>query len=270
MKINVYDLNGNPIEKIDLPKVFSVPIRVDLIWRDVLSTLSKKRQPYGTNIYAGKRTAAHYHGRRRTRYSMMNIGLARMPRLHGHTVPWLYLEARFVPQARKGRRAHPPKVEKNWEEKINKKERKRAVMSAIAATAKKEIVKERGHKVDKVKELPLVVCDEIEKVSKTKQLVEIMKNLGLEDELKRVKKKKIRAGKGKIRGRRYKKKIGPLIVVSKDEGIGKAARNIPGVDVCRVENLGTYILAPGAMPGRLTIWSKGAILKLDKLFAKWF
>lgn len=264
MKVNVYDLSGKPVESLTLPKVFSEPVREDLIWRDVLSTLSKKRQPYGTDPYAGKRTSAHYHGRRRSRYSMMNIGRARMPRLHGHTVPWLRLVARFVPQARKGRRAHPPKVEKIWEEKINKKERRKAVISAIAATAKRELVEKRGHKIEKVKELPLIVVEDIEKISKTKELVEVLKNLGLEEELKRIKKKKVRAGKGKMRGRRYKRKVGPLIVIVEDRGIGKAAKNLPGIDVCRVENLGTYILAPGAMPGRLTLWSKKAVEKLMK------
>ncbi|MCD6371612.1 MAG: 50S ribosomal protein L4 [Candidatus Aenigmarchaeota archaeon] len=265
--VNVYDLDGKPLGKIKLPKIFETKVREDLIWRAVLSTLSKKRQPYGTDVLAGKRTSAHYHGRRRTRYTMMNIGRARLPRLHGHTVPWLSLVARFVPQARKGRRAHPPKVEKIWEEKINKKERRLAIASAIAATAIKDYVLGRGHKVENLKDLPIVVDDKIQEIKKTKELEEFLRKIGLEEELKRVKRKKIRAGKGKIRGRRYKKKIGPLIIIAEDKGISKAAKNLPGIDVIRVENLNAYMLAPGAHPGRLTIWSKSAIEKLKEMKA---
>jgi large subunit ribosomal protein L4e len=262
MKVSVFNLQGKKVEKIELPEVFNEEYRPDLIKRAVLAIRSKKRQPYGTDILAGLRTSAHYHGRRGIRYTMMNRELARMPRVHGDTAPGLFFRARKVPQAVKGRPAHPPKVEKNWEEKINKKERRKAIKSAIAATAMKEVVKERGHKIDKLEELPIIVTDDIEKVSKTKDLEKFLINIGLEEEIKRIKKKKVRAGKGKMRGRRYKKKIGPLIVISKDGGIGKAAKNLPGINVCRVENLNAEYLAPGAMPGRLTIWSRSSIEKL--------
>ena len=147
MKAPVIDLSGNQVGEITLPRVFSEKVREDLIRRAFLSIQSKKRQPYGTDILAGKRTAAHYHGRRRERYTMMGRGLARMPRLHGHTVPFLVFRARFVPQAVKGREAHPPKVEKVWEERINKKERRKAIRSAIAATIIKEWVEKRGHRI---------------------------------------------------------------------------------------------------------------------------
>jgi len=196
---------------------------------------------------------------------MMNREMARLPRLHGDTAPGLYFAARKVPQAVKGRKAHPPKAEKIWEEKINKKERKKAILSAIAATAVKELVEARGHKVEKVKQLPIVVVDDLEKVTKTSEVRELLKKLGLESELERIKEKKVRAGKGKRRGRRYKKKVGPLFVIAEDKGIVKAARNLPGVDVCLVENLNAELLAPGGQPGRLTIWSKAAVEKLSRL-----
>jgi len=264
METNVYDLNGQPKEKIKLPKVFSEPIREDLILRAFLVTQSKKRQPYGTDVLAGKRTSAHYHGKRRERWTMMNREMARMPRIHGKGVPaHLLWAARFVPQAVKGRRAHPPKVEKIWEQKINKKERKKAIRSAIAATANKELVLKRGHKIEKIEKLPIVVEDKIQEIKKAKELVEFLKKIGLEKELERIKKKKVRAGKGKMRGRKYKKKIGPLIVITEDKGISKAVKNLSGINVCRVENLCAEYLAPGAMPGRLTIFTKSAIKKLS-------
>jgi len=264
MEVDVLSLEGKPVGKISLPKVFFGQIREDLIRRAFLSTMSKLRQPYGTDVMAGKRTSAHYHGARRYRYTMMNREMARMPRLHGKTVPFLYFQARFVPQAKGGREAHPPKVEKVWVEEINKKERRKAIRSAIAATANKELVEKRGHKVKNLS-LPIVVEDKIQELKKAKDVVKVLKALGLEEELERVKKKKIRAGKGKGRGRKYKRKTGPLIVITEDKGIGKAVKNLPGINVCRVENLCAAYLAPGGIPGRLTIWTKSAIEKLRSM-----
>jgi large subunit ribosomal protein L4e len=197
---------------------------------------------------------------------MMGVEMARLPRIHGKPAPHMLYRARFVPQAVKGRVAHPPKVEKVWVQKINRKERRKAIRSAIAATALKEWVAGRGHRIKGVKELPIVVEDEIQRINKTKKLIEFLKRIGLEEELERVKKKKVRAGKGKRRGRKYRRKVGPLIVVSKDEGIGKAAANIPGVEVCQVEDVCTECLAPGTQPARLVIWSASAFEKLKEFF----
>jgi large subunit ribosomal protein L4e len=262
MKVDIFDLHGQPKGKIDLPKIFGEPVREDLIRRAVLSTLSKRRQPYGVNVMAGKRTSAHYHGYRRHRYTMMNKEMARMPRIHGKVSPHLSMKPRFVPQTRGGRMAHPPKVEKIWEEKINKKERQKAIRSAIAATAVKELVLKRGHKFEK--EVPIVVEDKIQEIKKTRELIELLKKIGLGKELERIEQKKVRAGKGKSRGRRYKKKKGPLLIIVKNEGIGRAVKNIQGMNVCRVENLSAEYLAPGAQLGRLAIFTKSAIEKLGE------
>jgi len=262
MKVDVFDLDGNPKEKIELPKVFSEKIREDLIRRAVLSSLSKKRQPYGTDTEAGQRSSAHYHGYRRHRYTMMNREMARMPRIHGKAPPFLYFSARNVPQARKGREAHPPKVEKIWELKINKKERRKAIHSALAAVANKEIVKKRGHKFDG--EVPIVVEDKFQEYKKTKDVIEFLKKIGLQKELERISEKKVRAGIGKLRGRKYKRKIGPLFVISEDKGISRAAKNISGTEVIEAKKIGAIHLAPGTMPGRLTIFTKSAIEKLGE------
>ena len=262
MKVDVLNLEGKSIEKVDLPKVFSEKLRQDLILRAVLSAWSKRRQPYGLNPLAGLRSSAHYHGRRRIRWSMMEREMARMPRIHGKTTPFLTYRARKVPQAVKGRVAHPPKVEKIFEQKINKKERQKAIRSAVAATSNKDLVAKRGHKIGDVKELPIVVEDKIQSVKKTKEIREILKRIGLSKELERIKKKKVRAGRGKARGRKYKKKIGPLIIITEDKGISKAVKNLTGVHVSRVENLSAEYLAPGAMPGRLAIYTKSSLKKL--------
>lgn len=256
MKVDIFDLEGRVIGEINLPELFNEPIREDLITRAFLAIQANKRQAYGTDVLAGKRTSAHYHGYRRHRWTMMSIEMARMPRLHGKIPLQQMFRARFVPQAVKGRRAHPPKVEKIWEQKINEKERKKAIKSAIAATANKELVLRRGHKVEKIKSLPIVVEEKIEEVKKVKELESFLKKIGLGEELERIKKKKIKRKK-------YKRKVGPLLIVSEDKGVKKAAENL-GLSVCRVDNLNVELLAPGGMPGRLTIWSKAAIEKLGK------
>lgn len=128
-------------------------------------------------------------------------------------------------------------------------------------------MEERGHNVENVPQLPLIVDDELATIKKTKETREIFKNLGIFEDISRAKKgRKIRAGKGKLRGRKYKKAKGPLIVVADDKGISLGARNHAGVDVVTVENLNAELLAPGTHPGRLTIFTKSAIEKLGGLF----
>ena len=262
MKVDVFDLNGKPTGKIELPKVFSEQVREDLIRRAVISAQSNRRQPYGTDPYAGMRSSAHYHGYRRHRYAMMNKEMARMPRIHGKTSPNLTWRPRLVPQAVKGREAFPPLVTKVWAQKINDKERKKAIRSAIAATAVKEIVAKRGHKFSA--EVPIVVDDGLQSLKKARDVIAFFKKIGLDAELKRISEKKVRAGRGKTRGRKYKKKTGPLVVFAEDKGIVRAAKNLQGVNVCKAGNLSAELLAPGTMPGRLTIFTESAIKKLGE------
>lgn len=264
MKAIIFDIQGSKKNEIELPKVFNTPFRPDLIKRAVLAIQSHKRQPYGPNKLAGKRTSAHYHGVRVGPHHMMGIERARMARIHGGP-PNLNLTARFVPQAVKGRVAHPPKVEKIWYEKINDKERIFAVKSAIAATALKEIVLKRGHSIGNVN-LPIVVDDSLQELKKSKSVIEFLEKIGLEKELERVKNKKVRAGKGKRRGRRYKKKKSILFVISENKGFLKAANNIAGVDVSLAKNLNAELLAPGTYPGRLAIFTESAIKKLGEIY----
>jgi large subunit ribosomal protein L4e len=214
---------------------------------------------------AGKRTSAHYHGSSRVygRAKMSKREMARMARIHGEG-PMLFA-ARFVPQATKGRECHPPMAERDWSKDLNKKEKKLALLSAIAASTNKELVIERGHKVDGIKEVPLVFVDDFEGLKTTKEVNLALMALGLKDELERSKEKKIRAGLGKTRGRPYRKKKGPLVIVSKKCALQKAARNIAGMDISTVNQLNTELLAPGTHAGRLTIWTKSAIEEANKL-----
>jgi len=263
MKANVYDADGKQTDRMELPGVFGTPLRKDLILRSFLSVMSRSRQAHGTDLLAGNRSSAHYHGRRRrVRWTMMGKEMARMQRIHGKQPGYLQFRARNVPQAVKGREAHPPKTWKDWTQRINKKENRLAIDSAIAATANVALVGARGHKLQDLKELPIVLENAVEKMGKAAELAKLFEALGLSAEIERVSKKKIRAGKGKSRGRKYRVKVGPLIVVAKDSGIGRAAKNFPGVDVARADSLNVAKLAPGALPGRLAIFTKDAIKAL--------
>ena len=258
-------IKGEQLKELKLPEVFSTEYRPDVIQRVIVGIQKNRRQPYGADRMAGKRTSAHYHGRRHDRWTMMNREMARLPRLHGK-IGYLAYRARFAPQTVKGRVAHPPKVEKVWAEKINKKEWLKALYSAVSSTINKHLIFSRGHIIDESKKLPLVLDDSFEKLKKTKDVLKVLYTIGLEKELERVKNgKKERAGKGSMRGRRYKKVKGPLIIIGKDGNVSVSAKNIEGVDISPVDKLTVEHFAPGTHPGRLCIWTKSALLKLDSM-----
>lgn len=263
MKVPVYDLNGNVKGKIELAEAFSEPIRLDLIKKALLIEQLNKRQAYGADILAGKRTSAHYHARRGIRHTMMNREIARMKRIHGGG--FLSFRARFVPQAVKGRKAHPPKSEKNWKLKINKKEKLKALKSAIAATLNKDLVVARGHKIDTVKSVPLIIEDKFQSLKRTREVKKVLLTLGLKKELERCEERKQRAGRGKLRGRGYRKKKGPLFIITEDKGIVSAGKNIQGIEIARPKELNISLLAPGVQAGRLTIWTESAVKSIENL-----
>ena len=262
MKAKVYGPDGSEVGELILPEVFETPLRPDVIKRAFLAVQSLSFQPQGRDLMAGKRTSAVYKSRRRApaeRY----FGMARVPRERTTR------RARFAPMTVKGRRAHPPVPWKKIVKHIPKKEKKLAMRSAIAATADRDVVAKRGHVVDLVPSFPLVASDEIQAISTTSEAVELFQRLGLWPDVMRAKEsKKIRAGKGKMRGRRYKMAVGPLVVVGEDHGIMRAVRNLPGVDAVLARNLNILLLAPGAHPGRLTLWTESAIKIVDELWGK--
>ncbi len=244
MKANVYGLNGEVVEEIELPAVFTEEFRPDIIRKAVHAVQSHRRQPYGPNPLAGTNYSAENWG--------PGHGYARVPR-------WkIGSRAVKVPQAVGGRRAHPPKVQKKWEEKINRKEMKKALRSALAATINADIVRQRNHLFEG--ELPKIVVDDFEGLKRTKEVVEVLKALGVYQDVERAKeRKRVRAGKGKMRGRRYKIKKSVLIVTASNSEVLKAAKNLPGVDVVEARNLNVELLAPGGHAGRLVVYTKSAI-----------
>nr|AHM02011.1 50S ribosomal protein L4P [uncultured miscellaneous Crenarchaeota group] len=250
----VFDLKGEEVDKVRLPRIFKTPNRPDVIKRAVVAIQSHRFQPQGRDIMAGKRTTAESRG--------TGLGIARIPRMKERGQ-----RAAFAPGTVGGRSAHPPVAEKKIKKKIPRKEMRLALRSAISATASKEIVASRGHMVNDVPDFPLVVMDEIQSLKRTKDVEEALMNLGVWPDIFRVKEsRKVRAGKGKMRGRKMKQAVGPLLVINKNEGVAEAARNLPGMEVASVENLNAELLAPGTHPGRLTVWTSSAFEKVEKVF----
>lgn len=261
MKANTYSNKGEKLKQIDLPNHFQEEIRPDLIKRAVLVVQANKRQPYGAKERAGMDYSGTLSKRRRAYRGVYGRGMSRIPKkiLWRRGTQFGYVGA-IAPGTVAGRRAHPPKPQKDWSQKINKKERLKAIRSAIAATIDKEYLTKKGFK--SLENLPLIIKD-LEKLNKTKEIKQLLVKLKLEKEIQRASKKKIRPGKGTLRGRKYKKPTGPLIVLDK-----KIKINLPGFETVQVNSLNTELLAPGAEPGRLVIWSEGAIEKLKGLFIK--
>lgn len=251
--VPIVDLNGNKVDSIELPAIFSYPVRKDLIRRAFLSSLTKSIQPKGRDPMAGKRTSALSFG--------INLGLARVPRVKATG------EAALAPNTVGGRLAFPPSVNRRIEEEINKKEKRLAIISALSATTLKEFVVLRGHKFS-ANDLPLIVVDDVINLNKTRDILNVLEKIGLRPDIDRVKNGiKIRAGKGKMRGRRYKTPKGPLIVIhTKNDQFIKAASNIPGVDVVTADLVSVIHLAPGGHAGRLTVYTKSAIKVLEDRF----
>jgi len=270
---NVYDGEGNAIKKIELPEHFKEEVRKDIIRKAFYAYWSNRRQPYGTYRYAGMEASAWTSKRRRTYRASYGFGISRVPRslFYGHWGYYFAWYARVVPNAVKGRRAHPPKPEKVWKIKINKKEKRKAIRSAIASSIIEDIIKKRYTKLFKYIDpiidrygLPIIISD-LEKVQKTRDLRKILYKFGFKDVLEYMKEfRKNRAGVGKRRGRRLKKHRGILLVVSSDSNNYRI--NLEGLEISRVDQLNIDKLAPGGEPGRFIIWSEKAIEELEDLY----
>ncbi len=255
VSVKIHTLEGKKRGTITLPSVFETPLRRDIIKRAVLAQQSSRYQRHGVDPMAGKRTSAESWG--------VGHGRARIPRRKGAGYRSASHGA-FAPFTVSGRQTHPPEAAKNPIERINKKERRLAIRSAIAATADSEVVKSRGH-VFETDALPLVIIDKLQDLQSTEEVRDVLESLGVWDDILRVKNgRKVRGGNARRRGRKYRRPVGPLIVITENGGIRQAARNIPGVKVEYLSKLNAEILAPGTQPGRLTIWTKSAIEALAK------
>lgn len=248
-KINVYGIDGAVKKQIDLPKAFSTEFRPDLISKASVAIIANSRQPYSPKPRAGLRHSVSTWGKGR--------GVSRSQRIVGS------FRGAQSPEAVGGRRAHPPRIETDRTKKVNAKEMKFARLSALAAIANPQRVQARGHKFAEGVTLPVVLSDEAEKIETTKEAIALLDKIGLTDDLVRAENsKRIRAGRGKMRGRKYRNRKSVLIVTSGSCPAKRSFSNITGVDVTTVDSLNVDQLAPGGLAGRLTIISEAALNKI--------
>jgi large subunit ribosomal protein L4e len=250
-KLNVYSIDGEIAGEARLPTAFMADYRPDLIRRAVTAMEANARQPYAPKPNAGARHSVSTWGKGR--------GVARVQRLMSSS------RAAQSPNNVGGRRAHPPKVDKDLGKKINKKELHLAKMVALHATSVPEIVRGRGHQFDEELTLPVVVKDDFESIKTTKDAIEALSSIGVYADVERVRNgRKVRAGRGKMRGRRYRSPRGLLVVLSDECDGGRSIRNIPGVEVVTPRALNASVLAPGGDPGRLTMITEAALAEIGR------
>jgi len=263
-----YSIEAEDGKAVKLPSAFESSFRPDLIRRAVHSSRANRRQAYGHREHGGKR-APQPGMKHSVEWWGKGRGVSRIMRKTGART------GAQNPHTRGGRRAHGPMVLKNWSQKLNSKEANAARDSAIAATADSEKVAARGHRFSEKVRFPIVIGGysedgekmEIESLStekSTKKFIAMMESIGVGDDLNRARNgRNIRAGKGKMRGRRRRTPRSILLVVAQRDGLAKAARNVPGVDVAIAKDLCAEDLAPGGDAGRLTVWTKAAIDALE-------
>ncbi len=263
MKLPLLNTSKTEVGKQEMPEQFDEPVRFDIIEKAVHVMQCNGRQQYGAQPMAGMKYSSYVSKRRRQYRGCYGFGISRTPRKilsrRGTRMNWV---GATVPNTVGGRRAHPPKSEKSYERTLPDKERRKAIRSAISATVLVDSVKSRGHVLPK--EYPFVVDDDICKINKTKLLKEALMKLDFSGDLIKSEQRKEKVGRGKTRGNRYKERRSVLIVTPGKCPLQLATKNIPGVDVSEVRNLNVEILAPGAVPGRITLWTKGAVEKMKK------
>ncbi|CAH8594746.1 unnamed protein product [Schistosoma rodhaini] len=257
--VNVYGVNGASTgSTIKMPAVFTTPLRLDLLNFVHDQMRKNSRQPYAVSSKAGHQTSAESWGTGRA--------VARIPRVRGGGTHRSGQGA-YGNMCRGGHMYAPTKTMRRWHRKINIQQRRYAICSAIAATGVPSLVMARGHRVDRVPELPLVLSKEVESLKKTKDAVKVLKAIRAWPDIQKVyNSQRFRAGKGKMRNRRRIQKRGPIVIYKKDDGISRAFRNIPGITLINVKALNLLKLAPGGHMGRLAIWSDSAFRQLDKLY----
>ncbi|XP_073425005.1 large ribosomal subunit protein uL4 [Dendrobates tinctorius] len=260
--ISVYSEKGEVSGKnVTMPAVFKAPIRPDIVNFVHTNLRKNSRQPYAVSERAGHQTSAESWGTGRA--------VARIPRVRGGGTHRSGQGA-FGNMCRGGRMFAPTKTWRRWHRRVNVTQKRYAVCSALAASALPALVMSKGHRIEEIPEVPLVVEDKVENYKKTKEAVLLLKKLKAWNDIKKVyASQRIRAGKGKMRNRRRIQRRGPCVIYNEDNGIVKAFRNIPGITLLGVNKLNLLRLAPGGHVGRFCIWTESAFRKLDDLYGTW-
>jgi large subunit ribosomal protein L4e len=251
--------SGRAGQEIELPRVFDTPYRPEVIHKVYVNLRSHSYQEQGRYPAAGEMVSAESRN--------TGLGIARLARARGEGFPRAG-QAASVAGVRHGRVAHPPESWKHIYKKINKKERQLGLYSAIAATTRKDLVERRGHKLPDKTKLPIVVTNEIESVSKTKDLLRLLLEIGLGDDVARAAgRRKGRSGTARRRGREARTGTSALVVVGNGSVVARMTRSVVGVDIRQVKDLSVLDLAPGARPIRLTIFSQNALDQMKDMQA---
>jgi large subunit ribosomal protein L4e len=282
IQAKLYQMDGGESGTIDLPAIFRTPYRYDVIHKAYVNLLSHSYQRQGRYPMAGEVVSAESRN--------TGLGIARIARAKGEGFSRAG-QAAGVASIRQGRVAHPPEPWKKIYKKLNDKEKQLALCSAIAATARKDLVERRGHRVSKISSFPIIVSDDVEDISKTKDLLKLLNSLGLKDELHRLDvSRKARSGIARRRGRQGRSAVSAIIITSnyrtgpekkqandndsrsrtnnKDnvyKNILKLSGSIRGIDIKQVKDLSVLDFAPGSKPIRLAIFSESAIKELNNI-----
>lgn len=255
MRVPVYDLGGSAAGEAELPLVFSTPFRRDVIHKAFVNLDSHRYQPQGRHPTAGMDVVA------RSDDPPTGRGISRIAKMRGGG-GGRQGQAGGVASVRGGRQAHPPNVAKVTWKRLNKKENRLALCSAIAGTAMGDVVRSRGHRTGAMESFPVVIQDGIESVSGAKRLVALLKSLDLYGDVLRLYARRGRTGKSALRGRTKKTGRSVLFVVADDSKLARACGTIPGVECRRVSEISVLDLAPGSVPARLTVYSESALAVL--------
>jgi large subunit ribosomal protein L4e len=253
-RVHVTGLDGKPrTATVTLPLEFSSPLRPDLVRRAVIASQSHRRQPYGTSLTAGRRHSVEWSGKGK--------GVARTPRLMES------MRGAQAPNTVGGGQAHPPRVDRIWAKKINRKEARRAFAAALAATREPSLAVARGHEVPKGLHLPLVLEDPVEEILTTKDARELLERLEIWPDIERAREGvQLRSGRARRRGR-GRRVPRSLLVVTSRANRARGFQNLPGVEVVPARRLSTEDLAPGGDAGRLTVFSHAAVEQLRSRLA---
>ncbi len=259
MKAKVVATTGKDAGEIELPLVFDTPYRPEVIHKVYVNLTSHAYQRQGRYPAAGEMVSAESRN--------TGLGIARIARARGEGFPRAG-QAAGVAGVRHGRVAHPPESWKIIYKKINYKEKQLGLCSAIAATANKDLVQKRGHIVADKTKLPLIVSSDIETITKTKDLKQVLIDLGIGDDIARASKtRKAKSGTARRRGRQARSGTSALIVVGNDSKLVNLSQSIPGIDIKHAKDLSVIDLVPGSKPIRLTIFSQNAVENLKSLQA---
>src|ERR1051325_452118 len=208
IQAKLYQMDGIESGTIDLPAIFRTPYRYDVIHKAYVNLVSHSYQRQGRYPMAGEVVSAESRN--------TGLGIARIARAKGEGFSRAG-QAAGVASIRQGRVAHPPESWKKIYKKLNDKEKQLALCSAIAATARKDLVERRGHRVSNISSFPIIVSNDIEDISKTKDLLKLLNALGLKDELHRLDiSRKPQSGTARRRGRRGRSAVSAIIIISSD------------------------------------------------------